>query len=40
VSTRPVTFQLGLVPVGSNTKYRWMVSYWMPRWTPPVPTDQ
>jgi hypothetical protein len=39
VSTRPVTFQLALVPVGSRTKYRWLVNYWMPRWTPPVPTD-
>jgi hypothetical protein len=38
VSTRPVTFQLGLVPVGSRTSYRWLVNYWMPRWTPPVPT--
>jgi hypothetical protein len=34
VSTRPVTFQLGLVPVHR----RWLVNYWMPRWTPPVPT--
>jgi hypothetical protein len=39
VSTRPVTFQLALVPVGSRSKYRWMVNYWMPRWTPPVPTE-
>jgi len=35
VSTRPVTFQLGLVPVGK----KWLVDYWMPRWTPPVPTN-
>src|SRR5215210_7287358 len=39
VTTRPVTFQLGLVPVGSRTKYQWKVNYWMPRWTPPVPTN-
>jgi hypothetical protein len=37
VSTRPVTFQLGLVP-GQNG--RWLVDYWMPRWTPPVPQGQ
>ena len=36
VSTRPVTFQLGLVPAGGH---RWLVDYWMPRWTPPVPTN-
>jgi hypothetical protein len=37
VSTRPVTFQLGLVPAG---KGHWLVDYWMPRWTPPVPQGQ
>jgi hypothetical protein len=37
VSTRPVTFQLGLVP---GTGGRWLVDYWMPRWTPPVPSGQ
>lgn len=37
VKTRPVTFQLGLVPVGTGTSKTWRVSYWMPRWTPPVP---
>ena len=36
--TRPVAFQLGLVPVGA--KDHWLVSYWMPRWTPPVPADK
>ena len=40
ISTRPVTFQLGLIPVGSRTNYHWRVNYWMPRWTPPVPTGQ
>jgi hypothetical protein len=40
VSTRPVTFQLGLVPVGSAANKKWLVNYWMPRWTPPVPTNQ
>ena len=34
VSTRPVTFQLGLEPAN---KHHWLVDYWMPRWTPPVP---
>jgi hypothetical protein len=34
VSTRPVTFQLGLEPSKDG---RWLVDYWMPRWTPPVP---
>ena len=33
---RPTTFQLGLVPVGR----RWLVDYFMPRWTPPVPNEQ
>jgi hypothetical protein len=36
VSTRPVTFQLGLRPAGKGPRH-WLVSYWMPRWTPPVP---
>jgi hypothetical protein len=33
-TSRPATFQLALVPVGKH----WLVDYWMPRWTPPVPT--
>jgi hypothetical protein len=33
---RPTTFQLGLVPVG----HKWLVDYFMPRWTPPVPNEQ
>jgi hypothetical protein len=37
---RPVTFQLELVPVGKGVKQRWLVDYWMPRWTPPVPSEQ
>lgn len=37
--TRPVAFQLGLSPVGKNGNKRWLVSYWMPRWTPPVPIN-
>jgi hypothetical protein len=34
---RPTTFQLEMVPVGKGANQRWMVDYWMPRWTPPVP---
>jgi hypothetical protein len=37
---RPVAFQLGLVPRGKGTDRRWLVNYWMPRWTPPIPSDQ
>ena len=33
---RPTTFQLGLIPVGK----KWLVDYFMPRWTPPVPNEQ
>jgi len=39
VSTRPVTFQLGLVPAGTSKSHQWLVDYWMPRWTPPVPQN-
>jgi hypothetical protein len=37
---RPTSFQLGLVPVlvGKDKKV-WRVNYWMPRWTPPLPTN-
>jgi hypothetical protein len=35
---RPATFQLALVPVTHGAHPRWAVDYWMPRWTPPVPT--
>ena len=40
VSTRPVTFQLGLVRGAKNSAHPWLVDYWMPRWTPPVPSGQ
>jgi hypothetical protein len=36
---RPTTFQLELVPVGKGANQRWMVDYWMPRWTPPGPEN-
>jgi hypothetical protein len=37
---RPVAFQLGLVPRGKGADRHWLVNYWMPRWTPPIPTEQ
>jgi hypothetical protein len=37
---RPVAFQLGLVPRGKGADRHWLVNYWMPRWTPPIPSDQ
>ena len=36
---RPVTFQLALRPVPKGNTRKWMVDYWMPRWTPPLPQD-
>ena len=36
---RPVAFQLGLVPRGTGADRHWLVNYWMPRWTPPIPAD-
>jgi hypothetical protein len=36
---RPTAFQLGLVPVGHGAKARWLVNYFMPRWTPPIPVN-
>jgi hypothetical protein len=37
--TRPTAFQLGLSPVGKRAQKRWLVDYWMPRWTPPIPIN-
>ena len=37
--TRPTAFQLGLSPVGAGAQKRWLVDYWMPRWTPPIPIN-
>jgi hypothetical protein len=37
---RPVAFQMGLVPRGKGADRHWLVNYWMPRWTPPIPTDE
>ncbi len=36
---RPVTFRIGLVPVGNGAKKQWLVDYWLPRWSPLVPKD-
>jgi hypothetical protein len=36
---RPTTFQIELVPVRLGTQTRWLVDYWMPRWTPPLPEN-
>jgi hypothetical protein len=36
---RAVTFMLALAPVGSGASKRWLVDYWMPRYTPPVPVN-
>ena len=35
---RPRRFQLGLIPVGKGSQKRWLVDYWMPLWTPLLPT--
>jgi hypothetical protein len=37
--TRPTAFQLGLSPVGKGAQKQWLVDYWMPRWTPPIPIN-
>jgi hypothetical protein len=36
---RPGVFQLGLVPVGTGADAKWLVDYWMPRWTPILPIN-
>jgi hypothetical protein len=36
---RPTAFQLGLVPRGKGGQKHWLVNYWMPRWTPPIPSN-
>jgi hypothetical protein len=36
---RPVRFRLGLVPVGKGAQKQWLVDYWMPLWTPPLPVN-
>jgi hypothetical protein len=34
---RPTAFLLELVPVGKGSASKWLVDYFEPRWTPPVP---
>lgn len=36
---RSTTFLLGMSAIGKGANKRWLVDYWMPRWTPPVPQD-
>ena len=36
---RPVAFQLALTPAGKGLHKRWLVNYWMPRWTAPLPVN-
>jgi hypothetical protein len=36
---RPATFWLALAPYGKGNDRRWLVSYWMPRYTAPVPIN-
>ena len=36
---QPVTFRIGLVPHGQGAEKRWLVSYWMPLWTPRLPQN-
>jgi hypothetical protein len=33
---RPTTFSIGLAPSGRGA-HKWLVDYWMPRWTPLIP---
>jgi hypothetical protein len=33
---RPTTFAIGLVPSGHGV-HKWLVNYWMPRWSPLIP---
>lgn len=33
----PGVFHLGLVMVGNGSNRHWLVDYWMPRWSPPIP---
>jgi hypothetical protein len=37
VDMRSAVFQLGLTSIGNGQ--RWLVDYWMPRWTPPIPAN-
>jgi hypothetical protein len=36
---RPRRFRLGMEPFGSGPRRQWLVSYWMPLWTPLLPIN-
>jgi hypothetical protein len=36
-STRAAVFQLGLKDTAKGASRHWLVDYWMPRWSPPIP---
>lgn len=36
---RSTLFRIGLAPVGKGAQKRWLVDYWFPLWTPPVPIN-
>jgi hypothetical protein len=36
---RPRRFRLGMEPVGKGPNKQWLVSYWMPLWTPLLPIN-
>jgi hypothetical protein len=37
---RPLVFLIGVAPVGGGKHVRWLVDYWGPRYTPPIPLYQ
>jgi hypothetical protein len=37
---RPTRFRIGLNPVGKEPGRKWLVTYWMPLWTPALPSGQ
>jgi hypothetical protein len=36
---RPQVFDIGLRAVGKGARRHWLVDYWMPVWSPPVPAN-
>jgi hypothetical protein len=36
-TTRAAVFQLGLTDTAKGASRHWLVDYWMPRWSPPIP---
>jgi hypothetical protein len=37
---RPTTFRIGLEKVGTGNNSHWLVNYWFPRYTPPIPNNE